>query len=115
MSLLKSWLFLAFNLVISIFKRVYTSSEKDKFLNNFRDEGLLPLNPEIIAAIRNSGKCMVCGYCDLKGEFSLIPHLTKELSDYSHFLEVVETTDFSNFFCPFEVKPEMIKNGFKST
>lgn len=114
MELLKSWLFLALNLVISIFKRAFRRSEKDRFVRNFIEEGLIPLSPEITKSIKNYSECMVCGYCDMKGEFSLLPHLTKNLPDYPHFLKEFETVDLSNFFCPFGVKPDMMKDAFKS-
>ena len=81
--MVKSWLFLALNFVITIFKKLSGMRRgAESFIKNYESEGLYPVSPDLKEVILSAERCISCGYCEVKGEkgISIIPHLARDIS-----------------------------------
>lgn len=108
----RSWIFLGFNLLIAQLKRIFgmRRGEKD-FLKNYIEDGIHPISSSSLDVIYSMEKCISCGYCEIKGKkgVSLIPHITRDLSQYDSFS--IKNLLSGEEECPFGV--QLSKSGIQ--
>lgn len=108
--MLKSWLFLAFNFLLTTMKRIFGMRRGlEEFIKNYEEDGIKPVPEDIGEMLLLVERCVCCNYCEVSGRngISSIPHSIRDISSVKTF-QVKE--NLSGRECPFGVPLHKVSN-----